>query len=99
MGEDMLQKAEKFKEDDNKQKKRVEAKNGLEANAFRFKQSLDEEAVKSKLSEEDRKTVIEAADEALNWLDSNQEAEVEEFESKSKELEQKCMGIMAKVYP
>merc|ERR1712007_380787 len=96
--EEMLRKAEEYKEDDEKLKKRVDARNALEASAFRFKQSIDEEAVKSKLSQEDRKTVTDAAEEALNWLDSNQEAEVGEFEAKSKELEGKCMGIMAKVY-
>merc|ERR1739848_430974 len=96
--DDMLKKAEQFKDDDEKQKKRVEARNNLEASAFRFKQSCEEEAVKSKLSEEDRKTVTEAAEDALRWLDSNQSAEVEEYEAKNKELEGKCMGIMAKVY-
>merc|ERR1712209_299396 len=55
--EDMLAKAEQFKDDDEKLKKRVTARNDLEASAFRYKQSVEEEAVKAKLSDEDRKNV------------------------------------------
>merc|ERR1712157_274774 len=76
----------------------VEAKNALEASAFRIKQSIEEENVKSKLEKEDIEIVNEAVDEAISWLDSNQTAEKEEFESRRKELEEKCMKIMGKVY-
>merc|ERR1712026_331739 len=96
--DEMLKKAEQFKDEDIKQKARVEAKNGLEASAFRIKQSIEEENLKSKLSAEDIATVTKAADEAISWLDNNQSAEKEEFESRKKELEEKCMKIMGKVY-
>jgi len=96
--DEMLKKAEQFKDEDTKQKLRVEAKNGLEASAFRMKQSIEEEQIKAKLSSEDIEIVRNAADEAINWLDSNQSAEAEEFEGKKKEMEGKCMAIMAKVY-
>merc|ERR1712157_164199 len=96
--DEMLKKAEQFKDEDSKQKARVEAKNALEASAFRIKQSIDEENVKSKLEKEDIEIVSKAADEAISWLDSNQTAEKEEFESRRKELEDKCMKIMGKVY-
>merc|ERR1712157_108155 len=76
----------------------VEAKNALEASAFRIKQSIEEENVKSKLEKEDIEIVNKAVDEAISWLDSNRTAEKEEFESRRKELEEKCMKIMGKVY-
>merc|ERR1711976_789504 len=94
----MGKKAEQFKDEDIKQKGRVEAKNALEASAFRIKQSIEEENVKNKLSPEDVATVTKAADEAISWLDSNQTTEKEEYESRKKELEDKCMKIMGKVY-
>jgi len=96
--EDMLAKAEQFKDDDEKLKKRVTARNDLEASAFRYKQSVEEEAVKAKLSEEDRKIVESQCQDVLTWLDSNQEAEVGEFEERKKELDQKMMPIFSKVY-
>merc|ERR1711963_307554 len=96
--EDMLAKAEQFKDDDEKLKKRVTARNDLEASAFRYKQSVEEEAVKAKLSDEDRKNVETQCQEVLTWLDGNQEAEVGEFEERKKELDQKMMPIFSKVY-
>jgi L1 cell adhesion molecule like protein len=39
-----------------------------------------------------------AIDETLQWLESNQLAEVEEFEHKQKELEGVCTPIITKMY-
>merc|ERR1711976_698103 len=96
--DDMLTKTEQFKDEDSKQKARVAANNAVEASAFRIKQSIEEENVKSKLEKEDIEIVNKAVDEAISWLDNNQTAEKEEFESRRKELEDKCMKIMGKVY-
>ena len=83
----MVQEAEKFKADDEAQKVKVEAKNGLENYCFTMKNSMNDAAIKDKLSEEDRKIVEDKTAEALAWLDSNQMAEKEEFEAKQKEVE------------
>ncbi|KAE9453577.1 hypothetical protein C3L33_14518, partial [Rhododendron williamsianum] len=42
--------------------------------------------------------IEKAVDEAIQWLDGNQLAEVEEFEDKLKELENFCNPIIAKMY-
>ena len=42
----MINDAEKFKADDEKQKERISAKNGLESYCFNMKTTLDEEKVK-----------------------------------------------------
>jgi heat shock 70kDa protein 1/2/6/8 len=68
-------------------RKKVEAKNGLENYCFQVKNSLDEEALKSKIDEEDQKKIVEAADEALKWLETNQTAEAEEFDAQKKDVE------------
>ena len=42
--------------------------------------------------------IEDAVDSAISWLDSNQLAEVDEFEDKMKELEGICNPIIAKMY-
>merc|ERR1719322_1790298 len=46
--ERMVNDAEKFKDEDDKQKDRISAKNGLESYIFNLKSSIDNEEVKSK---------------------------------------------------
>ncbi|KAH9493266.1 Heat shock cognate 71 kDa protein, variant 4 [Dermatophagoides farinae] len=85
--ERMVKEAESYKEEDDKQRDRIAAKNSLEGYAFQMKATLDEEAIKSKVSEEDRKKILDKVDEVLKWLDANALAEKDEFEHQRKELE------------
>merc|ERR1711913_67279 len=96
--EKMVADAEKFKGEDDKQKERIAAKNGLESFIFNLKSSLDNEEIKSKLSAEELSGAESALDDALKWMDSNQLAEKEEFEDKQKELETMSRPIMSKIY-
>jgi len=96
--ERMVNDAEKFKADDEKQKDRISAKNGLESYCFNMKTTLDDEKVKDKISEDDRKAISDKCDEAIKWLDANQLAEVEEFNAQQKEVEAVCNPIITKLY-
>jgi len=96
--EKMVNDAEKFKADDEKQKERITAKNGLESYCFNMKTTIDDEKVKDKISEDDRKKITDKCDEAIKWLDANQLAEVEEFTDKQKEVEGVCNPIITKLY-
>merc|ERR1712203_1126592 len=96
--ERMVNDAEKFKAEDDKQKERISAKNGLESYCFNMKTTLDDEKVKDKISEDDRKAITDKCDEAIKWLDANQLAEVEEFNEKQKEVEGVCNPIITKLY-
>jgi len=96
--ERMVNDAEKFKAEDEKQKERISAKNGLESYCFNMKTTLDDEKVKDKVSDDDRKAITDKCDEAIKWLDSNQLAEVEEFNDKQKEVEAVCNPIITKLY-
>lgn len=93
----MVKDAEKFKSDDETQKHRVEAKNGLENYAYSLRNSIREEAVASKLGADDKKKLEDALDKALSWLDTHQSADKSEFEAKQKELEAIAMPIMSKL--
>merc|ERR1739841_141278 len=96
--EAMVSEAEKYKDEDDKQKERVAARNGLESYIFNIKSSLDTEEIKTKLSADELSGAAAALDGALKWLDSNQLGEKEEFEEKQKELEQMARPLMSKIY-
>jgi len=97
--EKMVQDAEKYKSDDDVQRKRVEAKNGLENYAYTMRNTIRDEKVASKLDEGVKKRLKRQLNKPSNLgLDANQLAEVEEFEHKQKELEQTCTPIITKMY-
>jgi heat shock 70kDa protein 1/2/6/8 len=96
--ERMVSEAERFKSEDEAQAKKIEAKNGLENYAFNVRNSINDEKVKGKLSDADRKTIETAVDGALRWLEEHAGSEKEEFEEKQKELEQVVMPLMQKLY-
>ena len=93
----MVKEAEKFKEDDEKQKARIEAKNQLENFCYSVKNQLNEQFA-SKISSEDKKAIEDMTKEALDWMDAHQDATKEEYEAKMKEVEGKIQPIFAKLY-
>merc|ERR1712048_1527034 len=96
--ERMVNDADKFKAEDEKQKERIAAKNGLESYCFNMKSTLNDEKLKEKISEDDQKTILDRCNDAISWLDGNQTAEVDEFKGKLKELENVCNPIISKLY-
>lgn len=93
----MLNEAEKYKAEDEKQREKIVARNQLESYIFSVKQAA-EDAPLEKLPEEDKKIVRDKCSEALSWLDGNQLAEKDEFEDKLKELQKICSPIMMKLH-
>jgi len=85
--ERLVQEAERYKAEDEANRARIEAKNSLENYAYSVKSTLNDEKLAGKVSESDKKKVLDAVTAATNWLDSNQQAEKEEFEEKQKSLE------------
>lgn len=96
--EKMVRDAEKYKDEDDKQRDRLQAKNALESYAFNMKSTIEDEKLKDKISQEDRDKVMEKCNEIIKWIDGNQLADKEEFEHKQKELEKVCMPIVTKLY-
>jgi len=94
----MVGDAEKYADEDEKQRKKVAAKNGLESYVFGVKQALEEPSVAGKMDAEDKKIVEAKCDECLKWLDSNQLAETEEFEAMRKDLESVVNPIYTKLH-
>lgn len=68
----MVQEADKYKAEDDVQREKVSAKNGLESYAFNMKSTVEDEKLKDKISEEDRQKIVEKCSEVITWLDGNQ---------------------------
>ena len=96
--ERMVNDAEKYKEDDDKQKDRISAKNGLESYCFNMKSTWEDDKLKEKIAENDRKTILDKCNETISWLDNNQTAETDEYQHKQKEVEGICNPIISKLY-
>merc|ERR1712185_201300 len=79
---------------------KVDKRNALEGYAYNLRNTLNDEekGIADKISEEDKEKLEEAVKETLDWLDENDDAEVEEFEEKQKELEGIANPIMSKIY-
>jgi len=96
----MVDEAEQFAEEDKLIKKRIDARNGLEGYCYNLKNQLNDEekGIKDKLDEEQLSQLEEVISETLDWLDENEEADLEEFEEKQKEIEGIVNPIMQSVY-
>ncbi|XP_072494306.1 heat shock cognate 71 kDa protein-like [Notamacropus eugenii] len=96
--ERMVQEAEKYKAEDEKQRDKVSSKNSLESYAFNMKATMEDEKLQGKIGDEDKQKILDKCNEIINWLDKNQTAEKEEFEHQQKELEKVCNPIITKLY-
>lgn len=96
---DMIREAELRQDEDKKNKEKVEAKNQLENYAYQVRNALkNEDGIGGKIDEDDKKTVEDAVDETVDWLDNfgSIVPEKEESDAKYKELEAIVQPIFAK---
>ncbi|XP_022100816.1 heat shock 70 kDa protein IV-like [Acanthaster planci] len=93
----MLADAEKYKAEDEAQRDRITARNGLESFAYSLKQAVDE-VPEGKLTDDDKKTVRDAVKETLDWMERNTLAEKDEITHQQEELSRKCSPIMTKIH-
>jgi len=96
--ERLVGEAEKFKAQDEANREKVEAKNGLENYSYQVRNSIRDEKLAGKVSDEDKATLEKAVEETIAWLDANQLAEKEEFADRQKSLEEIVNPIMQKAY-
>mmetsp|Transcript_51950 Transcript_51950/g.123674 ORF Transcript_51950/g.123674 Transcript_51950/m.123674 type:complete len:707 (-) Transcript_51950:80-2200(-) len=96
--ERMVKEAEKFQQEDEAQKKVVDARNELEQYTYSVRNSMEREELKSKFSDEDQSKLSTAIDATRKWMEENASADAEAYEAKHKELEAVVNPIMMKVY-
>ena len=80
----MVAEAEKFAEEDEAQRKRIEALNSLSSFVYGLKTQLgDQEGLGGKISDDDKKTILATVKETTEWLEVNgSNASVEDLEEK-----------------
>jgi len=96
--EKMVHDSEIYKAEDEEHKKKVEAKNSLENYAYNIRNTVRDDKIAAKMDPSDKKKIEDAIEHTIQWLDSNQLAEADEFDNKMKELETTCNPIIAKIY-
>ena len=95
--ERLVAEAEKYKAEDEANRSRIEAKNSLENYIFQTKNSMNDEKLETKISEDEKQKVLDAISDATKWIDANLDAEKEAFEKKQKELEEVFLPIIVKL--
>lgn len=66
--ERMVNVAEKYKNEDEKRKTRISAKNALESYCFHMKSTVEDEKLKDKLNADDRKTITDKCSEVSAYI-------------------------------
>ena len=80
----MVEEAEKFKEEDELFRKKIEAKNKLEGMVYGMKSALDEEKLKTSIPEDEMTKLKQFVEDTFKWMEV--EHTTEEYETKQKEL-------------
>ena len=95
--ERLVKEAEKFKDQDEKMRQRIDSKNSYENYVYSLKNSIKDEKISAVLSEDDKSKLESAIETSTKWLDQNPNSEKEEYDTKRKELEDIAMPIMQKL--
>ena len=90
----MVADAEKYKDDDEKIKMLIDAKNKLENYVYSMESVVNDEKIT--LEDEDKNKVTEKIEEIKTWLYTNSD-NITEYEDKQKELEELVNPIMQKM--
>eukprot|EP00961_Rhodomonas_salina_P065189 877084-Rhodomonas_salina.1 len=85
--EQMVKDAERCKEEDERHRKGIEAKNAFENYAYALRNSLNNTDAANAIDAADKEALSSAIADAMQWLDANGSAEIEEVEAQHKQLE------------
>jgi L1 cell adhesion molecule like protein len=96
--EEMIKKAEEFKEEDNKQKELIEAKNGLENYLYNLKNSMTKNENSPPTLDEVKEELDPIIEEGLKWLEDTESDDADIYKNKQKELEELVNPLMQKLY-
>jgi heat shock protein 1/8 len=88
----MVADAEKFKDEDEMHRLRIESKNKLESYVFSVKKTVDENP--DKFNEGDKDTIFKLYDSTIEWIDEHDDDSKQEFDAKYKETEEIAKPIL-----
>ena len=92
--DEMISNSEKYKEEDEKIRLKLEARNGLESYLYSL-ESLEDNKT---LDDDTKNSAKDIVDKHLQWLDENDDASTEDYDNKKKEAEQELKPIVEKMY-
>merc|ERR1712216_195607 len=96
--ERMVEEAEKFKNEDEKTRLKIEAKNSLENYTYNIKNTIKDEKIKDKISENEKEELEKKISEILTFIEKNEDLEKEDYEEKENELKNLANPIITKIY-
>ena len=96
--EEMIKKAEEYKDEDNKLKEKIEAKNGLENYLYNLKNSMTKRDDSPAILDEIKAELDPIIEEGIKWLEENDKEETNVYKEKQKEFEAKVNPLMQKLY-
>lgn len=95
----MIAEADKYKEEDQREAARINARNALENYALSIKSNVQPDDNNNyKVPQADAEEVMRLSEQTIEWLDQNRTATLEEYTDRQKELESKVNPIMQKAY-
>ena len=94
--QEMINSAEKFADEDKKNRERVEAKNELENYAFNLKNTVQNE--KTNMLQSDKDKLLHLVEDITSWLDNNQLASVEEYKQRLEDATSVSNPIIHNMY-
>ena len=94
--ERMVSDAEKYKEEDQKMKDRVDSKNSLENLCYQTKNMINEDSSKEHVTDEEKDAITAKIDEIMPCLDDDEMGK-EEFNELAKELEELTNPVIEKM--
>ena len=96
--EEMIKKADEFKDEDNKLKEKIEVKSGLENYLYNLKNTMTKRDNSPSILDEIKAELDPIIEEGLKWLEDNDKEETDVYKEKQKELEGKVNPLMQKLY-
>merc|ERR1712078_981598 len=91
----LVQEAEDFAEEDKKAKATVSEKNELENLIYKVKSVLEDKA--KYIDSDDKETLEDASQSALDWLDDNQDADLEDIKDRKLDFEDEVSSILSQI--
>ena len=94
----MISQAEKFAEHDKKIREKLEARNQFESYLYKIRNSIMNEELKSKLGENNCKTIAQTIIEGIQWIEDNEDLSKKEYDAKLQEYENIIAPLLTTAY-
>lgn len=95
----MIEEAKQFEEADKIVREKAQAKVQLEQTAYDYRTKAQSEEYKKVLSEEDVKTIEDAAADGIKWMDDNADASADEITAKLNDIKSRAQELIDKAKP